>query len=114
MKISFDEMMEIVDSVQEKFKQFLKIAPKLSFQESHAELIKCKEFTDKINKKLKEKDKRNTDSDSYCTDLAATLMCQYISLMYEDTVLMAYTSKLKKEFSKRKKKKHVNKFTQIQ
>lgn len=114
MRKHFEEMMEIVDRLQEKVRQFIEISPNLSFQESYAELSKCNEFTDKIDKKLKEMVRPATDSNIYCTDLAANLMCRYVSLIYEKTVLSDYNSKLKKEFfkaSKLKKKKHENKFS---
>jgi len=109
----FDEMMEIVHRLQEKLRQFLDISQNLSFQESHTELTKCFEYTDKIDEKLKDKVQLKTDSDDRCTDFAAELMCQYLSLMYEKAVLLIYTSRLKEELSKAtksKKKKHVNKF----
>jgi hypothetical protein len=114
LRDSFAEMMETVDRVQEKLAQFIEIGPNLSFKESYAELIKCKEFTDKIDKKLKERDKIKTDSINYATDLAAYLMCRVLSLMYEHTALVTFTSNLKEELIKArkpKKKKHVNKFT---
>jgi hypothetical protein len=114
LRDSFAEMMETVDGIQEKLAQFIEIGPNLSFKESHAELIKCKEFTDKIDKKLKERDKIKTDSSTYATDLAAYLMCRLLSLMYENTALVTFASNLKEELfktSKSKKKKHVNKFT---
>jgi len=114
MRKPFEEMMEIVDMLQEKLGEFIDIAPNLSFQESSTELTTCRKFTDKMDKKLKEMAPSKTDSNTYCTDLAANLMCRYVSLMYEDTVLWTHTNKLKEgliKASKPKKKKHVNKFT---
>jgi len=116
MRKSFEEMMEIVDMLQEKLAQFIERAPNLSFQDTCIEITKCNEFADKMDIKLKEMTPSKTDSVNYCSDLAANLMCRYVLLMYEDTVLIAHTSNLKKgfintiKFIKSKKKKHVNKF----
>jgi len=116
MRKPFEEMMEIVHTLQEKLRQFLDISSNLSFQESRAELTKCFEFTDKINEKLKDIVQLKTNSDDRCTNFAANLTCQYLSLLYEKSVLLIYTSRLKEELSnvkKSKKKKHVNKFAQL-
>lgn len=114
MRTSFNEMMEIVNSLQEKLSHFLDIAFNLSFQESQTELTKCREFTNKIEKQLKDMVLIKTNSNDYCADFAADLMCQHLALLYEKAVSMTYTFRLEKELFRatNKKKKHVNKFTE--